>query len=378
MFKFLKRKLTTAVKNVTRKVEEEPSKEEGEGNVVSSEKVEIQDTPKESTTCPIELPGIEPKTPQEKIIEEKKQDLAKDALEEEIQEKGFLKKVTEKVTTKKISENKFEDLFQDLQIALLENNVALEVVDKIKADLKEELLNKALKRSEIEAEILKSLKNSISEILTPPEFNLLEQIKKTESPPYVILIIGYNGAGKSLTCARLGYYLKNKGFKPVLSAADSFRASGREQTQEYGKMAEIPVITDLNTQDSCSIIFDTIKHAKAKDYDVVIADTSGRIQNNQDLMGELKKISRVNNPDATILVVDSLTGSDVVSQAAEFDKNIAVDALILTKTDVDEKGGAFLSATYVAKKPVLYIGSGQNMQDFEEYNKEKILENMGL
>ncbi|MBI2105706.1 signal recognition particle receptor subunit alpha, partial [Candidatus Woesearchaeota archaeon] len=225
-----------------------------------------------------------------------------------------MEKVKEKVTTKIISESQFEEIFQDLQLILLENNVALNVVDKIKTDLKKELMEKPIKRMQIEEQIREALKNSLEDILTPPEFNLLKIIDnaKKESRPAVVLVIGYNGAGKSLTTAKLAYHLKQKGYNPILAAGDTFRAAGAVQLVEYGKIANIPVIHDHKTKDSCSVIFDTIKHAKSKHYDLVIADTSGRIQNNKDLMDELKKISRVNNPDATILVVDSLTGSDVV------------------------------------------------------------------
>ena len=256
----------------------------------------------------------------------------------------------------------------------------MEVVDKIKYDLKEELLEKQIKRTKIEDQVKEALKKSLEEILTPPEFDLIKTIEraKKESRPAVILIIGYNGSGKSLTCAKLANFLKEKGYRPILGAGDVFRAAGAMQLVEYGKIADIPVIENPKTKDSCSVIFDTIKHAKSKKYNVVIADTSGRIQNNKDLMDELKKISRINNPDATLLVVDSLTGSDVVMQVEEFDKNISVDGLILTKVDVDEKGGAFLSAVYTGKKPVLYICSGQRLKDIEKYNPEKIINQLGL
>ena len=359
MFGFLKDKLKSAVEKFTKKVEQEVEVEE----IKPEEKqpTEIKTAKKEHKTFDVE-----------KILEEKD--------EEEKKEKSFIKKITEKVTTKKISDEHFENIFRDLQITLLENNVALDVVEKIKEDLKADLVDKPLKRMQIETQVLEALKNSLEEILTPPEFDLIKIInnaKKNEKPA-VILIIGYNGAGKSLSCAKLAHHLKEKGYRPVLAAGDTFRAAGASQLVEYGKLAQIPVIHDPKTKDSCSVIFETIKHARSKKYDVVVADTSGRIQNNKDLMDELKKISRVNNPDATLLVIDSLTGSDVVMQVDEFDKNIAVDGLILTKADVDEKGGAFLSAVYTGKKPVLYICKGQRISDIEEYNPEKILKQLGL
>ena len=366
MFGFLKDKLKSAVEKFTKKVEQE---------VEIIEEKEIEEKQLEIKKAK------EVKKAESKILEIE-EILGEDRVDkkEEIKEKGFIKKITERVTTKKISEGQFEEIFKDLQITLLENNVALEVVDKVKEDLKEELLEKPIKRMQIETQVKEALKKSLEEILTPPEFDLIKAIEKAKKGyrPAVILIIGYNGSGKSLTCAKLANYLKEKGYRPILGAGDVFRAAGAVQLVEYGKIAEIPVINDPKTKDSCSVIFDTIKHARSKKYNVVVADTSGRIQNNKDLMDELKKISRINNPDATLLIVDSLTGSDVVMQVDEFDKNIAVDGLILTKVDVDEKGGAFLSAVYTGKKPVLFIGSGQRLEDFEEYNSEKIVKQLGL
>ena len=355
MFGFLKDKLKSAVSKISKKVEEE-------------EFIEIKEQKEEKPKEDIK----------KKYLEEKKEEIKKNYNLEK--EKNLFKKFTTSITTRRITEEQFDSLFQDLEITLLENNTALEVVDKIKADLKLSLMERQIKRGQIEKEIKKSLRNSIQEILSSEKLDIYKLISKAkiEKRAFIILIIGYNGSGKSLTCGRLAYYLKHKGYKPVLSAADTFRASGREQTQEYGKMAEVPVVTDLKTKDSCSVIFETINHAKAKNNDIVIADTSGRIQNNKDLMDELKKISRVNNPDLTLLVEDALTGSDVVTQVEEFDKNIAIDGLILTKVDVDEKGGAFLSAVYTSKKPVLFLGYGQRINDLKEYNPEEILKNLGF
>lgn len=369
MFGFLKNKLKTAVEKFTKKVEEYEDTEiveKTKEDIILEKKPEVKKEKKPA--------------PERFEIEDIIESLDRIDKKEEEKKKSFVSKFTEKITTKRISEEQFEEIFQDFNVALLENNVALEVADKIKEDLKKELLEKQIKRTEIEIQVKDALKKSLQEILTPPEFNLLKTIEraKKESRPAVVLIIGYNGAGKSLTCAKLASYLKEKGYNPILGAGDVFRAAGAIQLVEYGKIANIPVIENSRTKDSCSVIFDTIKHAKSKHFDVVIADTSGRIQNNKDLMDELKKISRINNPDATLLVIDSLTGSDVVIQVDEFDKNISVDGLILTKVDVDEKGGAFLSAVYTGKKPVLYICSGQRLKDIEEYNPEKIVKQLGL
>ncbi|MBU2639708.1 MAG: signal recognition particle-docking protein FtsY [Nanoarchaeota archaeon] len=353
MFNFLKDKIKKAVDAVSEKLK----KEETEVEVLTAPKEKIKEKKKE--------------------VEE---EIKKEKLHEEIQEKGFFKKVAEKVTTKRISEEKFEELFQPLELALLENNVAFEVVEKIKQDLKQDLTSKPLSRKNIEEQIKDSLKKSIRKILNLEEINLVGSIKKTskEKRPYVIMVIGYNGSGKSITCAKLAKKLKKYSFSPLLAAADTYRAAGAIQLVEYGKMIDVPVIHNPNTKDSCSVIFDAIKHAKNKEFDVVIADTSGRIHNNQNLMDELKKIARVNNPDLTILILDSLTGSDIVEQMREFDNIIDVDGIILTKVDTNEKGGSMLSATYIGKKPILYLGIGQKMDDLEEFDIDKFLKRLGL
>ena len=121
-----------------------------------------------------------------------------------------------------------------------------------------------------------------------------------------------------------------------------------------------------------------LNSAKAKNLDVVLADTAGRLHINQDLLNELKKIVRVNNPDFNILVLDSMTGSDIVQQVEEFSKSVKIDALILTKVDTYEKGGALISAAYILKKPILFLGIGQNPSDLKEFNKEEIIKSLGL
>src|SRR3989344_1521783 len=252
MFGFLKDKLKAAVSRVTKKVEEEAETLEEEQDEFEEKRLKKEKQKKE----------------RKEEIKKIQEDIKKEDLEEEIQRKGFFSKVKEKVTTKRISESQFDEIFQEIEIILLENNVALEVVDKIKEDLKMDLINSQLKRGRIEKEIKLALRKSIEEILTTPKldiFKLIEKSKK-EKRPCVFLIIGYNGSGKSITCAKLGLYLKNKGYKPMLAAGDTFRAAGMSQLVEYGKMVDIPVIHNESTKDSCSIIFESIKNAKSKFY----------------------------------------------------------------------------------------------------------------
>ena len=190
MFGFLKDKLKSAVERFTKKVEQEVE--------VAEERIEEK---------PHKVKKAEEVKKEPRILEV--EDIFEESKIEKKEEKGFFKKITEKVTTKKISDEQFEDIFQDLQITLLENNVALDVVEKIKRDLKTDLVDKPLKRMQVETQVVEALKKSLEEILTPPEFNLIKIINnaKKDGRPAVILIIGYNGAGKSLSCAKLAHYL---------------------------------------------------------------------------------------------------------------------------------------------------------------------------
>ncbi|MFH1209208.1 MAG: signal recognition particle receptor subunit alpha [archaeon] len=319
---------------------------------------------------------IEFKEEEEELEEEKEE--REEIEEKKEKKKGFFAILKEKLTTTKIDEEKFDKLFWDLEVVLMENNVAVEVIDKIKDDLKKNLVDVPIR--DVKKTIESSLRESLDEILDVPKLDVIEKIKdcKKEKRAAVFLILGYNGSGKSISCAKFAQYLKNKGFRSILAAGDTFRMAGSFQLGEYAKRINVPVIQTETKGDSCALIFDTIKSANAKGFDVVIADTAGRLHSNADLMDELKKIVRVNKPDLKILVVDALTGADVVEQCREFDKNIGIDALIFTKVDAYEKGGGLLSATYILKKPILFLGVGQLFTDIKLYDKNEILKSLGF
>ena len=346
MFNFLKDKLKAAISRVTERTKEEIEK-------------------------PITI--IEPATSvTEKITDEK---IEKPETEEE---KSIFTKIKEKVTLKTISKEKFEELFAEIELALLENNVAQEVVERIKKQLEQDLVDIPLKRNEISSIIKTSFKKALDDILGSEKIDLLALIKKKEKKPYIILVIGYNGVGKSITIAKIANYLKNKNLKVILAAGDTFRAAGSSQLAEYAKQIEVPVIKGKLGADSCSIIYDAVNSAKSKEYDVVLGDTAGRLHSNENLLNELKKIVRVNNPDLSILVLDSMTGSDVVNQSEEFGKAVKIDSVVLTKADAYSKGGALLSASYILKKPILFLGVGQGYSDLEKFNADVILKRLGF
>ncbi|MAG20237.1 signal recognition particle-docking protein FtsY [archaeon] len=281
-----------------------------------------------------------------------------------------LKKVKEKVTHKKLSEDKFDKLFQELEITLLENNVAFEVIEKIKDDLKQEILNQPLKRSQISKQIKETLENSIKDLFQEPE-NLIEKIKhKTE--PFVIVFFGVNGVGKTSTIAKFVKLLQKNNLTSILAAADTFRAASQEQIEEWANKLEVPLVKGQYGSDPASVCFDAIQKAKSKNTNVVLIDTAGRMHSNTDLMDELRKIIKVSQPDEKIFVGESITGNDCIDQARLFNEAVDFNSMILTKTDIDEKGGAAISVSYITQKPIIYLTSGQLLDDIVKFDKEKI------
>ncbi|MDI6846783.1 MAG: signal recognition particle-docking protein FtsY, partial [Candidatus Bathyarchaeia archaeon] len=192
--------------------------------------------------------------------------------------------------------------------------------------------------------------------------------------PFVIVFVGINGTGKTTTIAKVARFLTKKGYSVVLACSDTYRAGSIEQLEEHAKRLGIRMIKHKYGADPAAVAYDTINHAKTRGINVVLIDTAGRMQTNRNLMNELAKIKRVVNPDLTILTVDSLTGNDAVMQAEEFHKSVGIDATILTKVDADVKGGSALSVTYVTKKPILFIGTGQKYENLEEFDPEKFVQ----
>jgi len=294
------------------------------------------------------------------------------------EKKGFFAKLTEKIITTKINEGQFEKLFWDLELALMENNVAIEVIEKIKNDLKEELVEKPIRRNKVEETIALTLKSSIEELFEKSEFDLIEEIRSKKEEPYVIAFFGINGSGKTTSIAKIANMLKEKGISCVLAAGDTFRAASIEQLSLHAEKIGVKIIKHGYGSDPAAVAFDAIKHAKAKEIDVVLIDTAGRMHSNQNLIDEMKKIIRVAKPDLKIFVGESITGNDCVEQAKTFNDAVGIDGIILAKADIDEKGGAAVSISYITKKPILYLGVGQEYKDLQEFDSEVVVKSLGL
>ncbi|MBI2558438.1 signal recognition particle-docking protein FtsY [Candidatus Woesearchaeota archaeon] len=299
-------------------------------------------------------------------------------IEKEDGKKGFFAAIKEKVITTRINEAQFEKLFWELELALMENNVAVEVIEKIKNDLKEELVEKPIKRTRVEETIQEALKGSIEGLFQSSSMDLIQEVKNKKEKPYIIAFFGINGSGKTTSIAKLANMLKEKNISCVLAASDTFRAASIEQLQLHADNIGIKLIKHDYGSDPAAVAFDAIKHAKARDIDVVLIDTAGRMHSNVNLINEMKKIIRVAKPDLKIFVGESITGNDCVEQAKTFNDAVGIDGIILAKADIDEKGGAAVSVSYVTKKPILYLGTGQRYSDLQVFNSEVVVKGLGL
>jgi len=325
-------------------------------------------------------PEPETEEPQEQEeLEEQEEPETEEEPEQEVkkeEKKGFFARLTETITKKTLSESAFNEIFEDLEIALLENNVAVEVIEKIKQDLKEALVDKKITRGKIEETIAFTLKKSIADLFNVKPIDLLSEAKKKK--PYILAFVGVNGSGKTTTIAKLAYFFQQKGMKPVIVAADTFRAAAIQQLEEHANKLNVKLIKHDYGADPAAVAFDGVKYAQLKGMDVVLIDTAGRLHSNTNLMDEMKKIIRVAKPDLKLFIGEAITGNDCVEQATQFNDAIGIDGMILCKADVDEKGGAAISVSYVTGKPILYLGTGQKYEDLKPFDKKLVLGHLGL
>ena len=289
---------------------------------------------------------------------------------------GFKGLIT-KVTTTELKAENLNPILSDFKMNLAENDVAFPVADKICDELEKRLVGIQVKRLEDRKKIVEeNLRQVLLEVmLTNNKIDLLKEVgeKRKKGEPFVLLFVGINGTGKTTTIAKVAQFLRDKDYSVVLAGSDTYRAGSIEQLEEHARRLGMRLIKHKYGADPAAVAYDAISHAKAHGINVVLIDTAGRMQTNQNLMNELAKVKRVVSPDLTVLTVDSLIGNDAVMQAEEFHKCIGIDATILTKVDADVKGGSALSVTYVTQKPILFIGTGQTYKDLELFNPEKFV-----
>ena len=271
---------------------------------------------------------------------------------------------------KKVKEGSLDDLLWDLEIALMEADVALPVAEEIKNGVRENLLGKKYSRSYSLEEVVElSLKDAIRNVLKLNEFDFDAWIE-TRQRPAVVMFIGINGTGKTTVIAKIGNRLMKAGKTIVLAAGDTFRAGAIEQLSIHADNLGCKIVKHSPDSDPAAVAFDAIEHAKAKRRDAVLVDTAGRMQTNNNLLDEMKKIVRVAKPDLKVFVGDSLAGNDAVEQARIFDEAVGIDCVILTKIDADSKGGAALSIAHTIGKPIAFVCNGQEYGDIIKFDAD--------
>src|SRR3989338_455286 len=243
-------------------------------------------------------------------------------------------------------------------------------------DIEEVEAKKGIFSKVVEKVIHNSLKESIEELFEVENYNLISKIR--EKKPYVIVFVGINGGGKTTSIAKIIKLLKDNKLSCVVAAADTFRSAAIEQLEEHTNKLGVKLIKHEYKSDPAAVCFDAVEHAKATGKDVVLIDTAGRLHSNLDLMNEMKKIVKVSKPDLKLFIGESITGNDVVEQVKQFNERIGIDGIILSKADIDDKGGAAISVSFVTKKPILYFGVGQGYSDLKKFDKYEVLKNLGL
>jgi len=283
---------------------------------------------------------------------------------------------------KEISEKEIDDNLFDLQLALLESDVAQEVIDNFSAKLKRELVGVKLERGQhnIENVIRTNIQSTIAEMFTKAgKIDLIQKIKvkrEARGGPFVIVFLGINGTGKTTTVAKMAHLLRKNGISVVLAAGDTHRAGAIEQLTQHAEKLSLKVISQRYGADPSAVARDAVEFGRKHHIDTVLIDTAGRMQTAKNLMDEISKIVRVVKPDVKLFIGDSLAGNDTINQAREFFQYTNFDGAILTKTDADAKGGAAISIVHITSKPIVYLGVGQDYDNIITFDSDKFLESI--
>jgi fused signal recognition particle receptor len=274
-----------------------------------------------------------------------------------------------------ISEKDIEEPLFELEMGLLESDVALPVTEEIISHIRNDLTGSRRKIGEsVDGIVINALRDALLEVLGEG-FDLVSYIRNHERP-VKILFTGVNGTGKTTTVAKIGSYLKKNGFSVVIGAGDTFRAGAIEQIDVHATRLGIKVIQHQQGGDPSAVLFDAVQYANAHKIDVVLADTAGRFHNRANLMSQLEKIRRVMQPDLIVYVDEAVAGNDAVVRAFEFEKTVGADAVVLTKADMDSKGGAAISISHTIGKPLMFLGVGQGYDDIIPFSPQKVVDEL--
>jgi fused signal recognition particle receptor len=265
-----------------------------------------------------------------------------------------------------------EDLLDELETLLITADIGISTTDKVLESVRKNASRKILKDSD---SLYQFLKDELSELLIKDS-----QLNTDTNETFVILVVGINGAGKTTTIGKLAKSFQNQGKSVMLAAGDTFRAAAVEQLKVWGERNEIPVVAQTTGSDAASVIYDAYESARAKNIDILIADTAGRLHTQGNLMQELEKIKRVlkkhnaNAPHETMLVIDGGSGQNAVNQAVEFNKAVGLNGISITKLDGTAKGGVVFAIADELKLPIRFIGVGEGIDDLKPFNAKDFID----
>ena len=265
-----------------------------------------------------------------------------------------------------------EDLLDELEMLLITADIGINTTDKVLESVRQNASRKILKDSD---SLYTFLKEALTKLLIEDN-----QLNTDVNETFVILVVGINGAGKTTTIGKLAKSFQNQGKSVMLAAGDTFRAAAVEQLKVWGERNEIPVVAQATGSDAASVIYDAYESAKAKNIDILIADTAGRLHTQGNLMQELEKIKRVlkkhneNAPHETMLVIDGGSGQNAINQAKEFNKTVGLSGISITKLDGTAKGGVVFAISDELKLPVRYIGVGEGINDLKPFNAKEFVD----
>ena len=385
MFDSLKSKLKNLFKKGEKLDAESVYKEEPEAPAV--QETAAPEVPETETPVQETVPEQVPEPKREEPAPEVKPEPAPAPKKEEKKEdrkgkpvKGKNKRSDEMLSSsflsKKIKDDPLDDILDELEVTLLESDVAYPVVQEIIVGVRNNLAGKKYGREYTLEEIVElAVKEAVSDVLRINVFDFDAWLAEQKKPT-VIMFIGINGTGKTTAIAKIANRLKQEGRSVVLAACDTFRAGAIEQLSIHADKLNVKIVKSVQDADPASVAYDAIEHARSKMKDVVLIDTAGRMQTNNNLIAEMKKIVKVAKPDLKIFVGDSLAGNDAVEQAKVFDEAVGIDAIILTKIDTDAKGGAALSIAKTIGKPIAFVCDGQEYEDIEKFDADWMLERL--
>lgn len=381
MFEGLKKKLGGITKKLGKSVESASVTTEVEADAPLLKAPAVPDTPEPvgvpetEAAVPAPVPAPSSPVPSPSPATETSVSFPTEKPATDAKKPGFFGKLKTLVVEREfvLSEKDIDETLFELQMVLLESDVAFPVAEAITDHMKKELVGTHRKIRESSEEVVtNALRHAIEEVLGDG-FDLVGYIKAHDKP-VKILFTGVNGTGKTTSVAKIAYYLQSQGLSVVVGAGDTFRAGAIEQIRVHCDRLGIKLIAHQEGADPSAVIYDTVEYAKAHNIDVVLADSAGRFHNRVNLMNQLEKIKRVMKPDLVFYVDEAVAGNDAVIRAEEFEKTVSTNGVILTKVDMDPKGGAAISIAYTIGKPLVFLGVGQEYADMKPFTPALIID----